>query len=184
MWVIQMCEAFDGPPPVMIQGMMKELKFATASSRTVTVETPFRCGKVTCQKRCQALGAVDLRGAQQLVGHGLQAGHQHDHGEREFAPDVDDDQRGQDRVDVVDEVGRPVGEPELHEHRADDAEIGVVDPLPDVGGGDRADHPGNEQDRAQQAAAEEFAVQRERGGEAEHEGEEGRARSSRPPCSR
>ena len=54
MWVIQMCEAFAGPPPVMIQGMMKELKFATASRRIVTVETPRRCGKVTCQKRFQA----------------------------------------------------------------------------------------------------------------------------------
>ena len=49
-----MCEALEGPPPVMIQGMMKELKFATASSNTVTVDTPRRCGKVTCQKRCQA----------------------------------------------------------------------------------------------------------------------------------
>ena len=38
MWVIQMCEALDGPPPVMIQGMMKELKLATASSRSVTVD--------------------------------------------------------------------------------------------------------------------------------------------------
>jgi hypothetical protein len=55
MWVIQICEAFDGPPPVMIQGMMKELKLETMSSSTVTIETPERCGKVTCQKRCQAL---------------------------------------------------------------------------------------------------------------------------------
>ena len=55
MWVIQICDAFDGPPPVMIQGMMKELKLATASSRIVTVETLRKCGKVTCQKRCHAL---------------------------------------------------------------------------------------------------------------------------------
>ena len=54
MCVIQMWEALEGPPPVMIQGMMKELKFATASSRIVTVDTPLRCGKVTCQKRCHA----------------------------------------------------------------------------------------------------------------------------------
>ena len=55
MWVIQMWEALDGPPPVMIQGIMKELKFDTASKSTVTVETPFRCGKVMCQKLLQAL---------------------------------------------------------------------------------------------------------------------------------
>src|SRR5690606_15280584 len=54
MWVIQICEALEGPPPVMIQGMMKELKFATANSRIVTVDTLRRCGKVTCQNRCQA----------------------------------------------------------------------------------------------------------------------------------
>ena len=96
MCVIQMCDAFAGPPPVMIQGMMNELKFATASSSTVTVDTPRRCGKVTCQKRCQATGAVDLRGAQQLLRHRLQARHHHDHGEGELAPDIDHDQRGQD----------------------------------------------------------------------------------------
>src|SRR3569832_875594 len=55
MWVIQICDALDGPPPVMIHGMMKELKLATASSRIVTVETFLKCGKVTCQKRCHAL---------------------------------------------------------------------------------------------------------------------------------
>ena len=53
--MIQISEAPAGPPPVMIQGMMKELRLATVSSSTVTIETPFRCGKVTCQKRCQAL---------------------------------------------------------------------------------------------------------------------------------
>ena len=51
MWVIQICDAFAGPPPVMIQGMMKELKLATASRRIVTVVTLLRWGKVTCQKR-------------------------------------------------------------------------------------------------------------------------------------
>ena len=50
-----MCEAPAGPPPVMIQGMMKELKLATSSSSIVTIDTPFSCGTVTCQKRCQAL---------------------------------------------------------------------------------------------------------------------------------
>ncbi len=55
MCVIQMWEALDGPPPVMIQGTMKELKFATASRRIVATDTPLMCGNVTCQKRCQAL---------------------------------------------------------------------------------------------------------------------------------
>ena len=95
---------------------MKELKFATASRRIVTVETPCRCGKVTCQKRFQAPAPSTVRGAQQLVGHGLQAGHQHDHGEGELAPDVHHDQRRQDGADVVDEVRRPVGDAEPTEH--------------------------------------------------------------------
>ena len=184
MWVIQMCEAFAGPPPVMIQGMMKELKLATASSRIVTVETPLQMREGDVPEALPGAGAVDLRGAQQLIGHGLQAGHHHDHGEGELAPDVDHDQRGQDRADAVDEIGRPVGESEADQHRADDAEVGMVDPLPDVGGGDGADHPGNDQDGAQHAAADEVAVQRQRGGKAEDEGEERSRRPSRSACCR
>ena len=53
--VIQMSEAPAGPPPVMIQRMVNELRLVTSSSRTVISVTPFRCGTVTCQKRFQAL---------------------------------------------------------------------------------------------------------------------------------
>src|SRR6185369_16879991 len=60
MWVIQICDALEGPPPAMIQGMMKELKLATASSRIVTVETLLKWGNVTCQKRCHALAPSTL----------------------------------------------------------------------------------------------------------------------------
>ncbi len=58
----------------MIQGMMKELKFATASRRIVTVETPRRCGKgdvpeaLPCRRRHRP-----ARRAQELLGNGLQA---------------------------------------------------------------------------------------------------------------
>ena len=51
MWVIQMCEAFAGPPPVMIHTMMKELKFATASRRIVTVETPIGAVRFKVSRR-------------------------------------------------------------------------------------------------------------------------------------
>ncbi|MNT69028.1 hypothetical protein D3C72_2073070 [compost metagenome] len=90
-------------------------------------------------------GTVHPGGAQQLLRHRLQASHDHDHGEGKLAPDIDHDQRGQDSVDVVDEIGLAVGEAELNQHLADNAEIGVVHPFPDVRRGNRADDPGDDQ---------------------------------------
>ena len=119
-------------------------------------------------------GAVHHGGAMQLVGHGLQAGQHHDHGEGELLPDVDDDQRGQHAVDVVEEVDGLVGEAQLHGDGADDAQIAVVDPAPHIGGGDRADHIGDEKQAAQQPPAHELPVQRQRGAQAQDEGEERR----------
>ena len=40
---------------------MKELKFATASSRSVTVDTPLRCGKGNVPEALPCRGAINLR---------------------------------------------------------------------------------------------------------------------------
>src|SRR5438270_2332945 len=54
-WVIQICEAPAGPPPVMIHTSTKELRLATNNRIDVITITPRKVGTVTCQKRFQAL---------------------------------------------------------------------------------------------------------------------------------
>ena len=172
MWVIQMSEAPAGPPPVMIQGMMKELKLATASSRTVTIETPFRCGKVTCQKRCQALAPSTCAARSSWSGTVCRPAISMIMAKENSCQMLTTISEGSTVLTLSRKlIGRSV-RPSWTEQRADDAEVGMVEPLPDVGGGDRADDLGNEQDGAQHAAADELAVQRERRGKAEDEGEE------------
>ena len=50
----------------------------------------------------------------------------------------------------------------------------MIKPAPDIGRGDRADHVRDQQNPPHDAAAAEFAVERECCAEAEHEGEQGR----------
>ena len=132
----------------------------------VTVETPCRCGKVTCQKRCQALapstfaarsncsGTVCSPAIIMIMAKG---------NSRQTLTTISD---GSTVSTLSMKLGGRSVSPSPHQHRADDAEIGVVDPLPDIGRGDRADDPGDDQDGAQHAAADEVAVQRQRGAEA------------------
>ena len=55
-------------------------------------------------------------------------------------------------MNVVEEVDRLIGQAKLNRKRADDAEIRVIEPAPDIGSGDRADDVGDEQEAAQQTA--------------------------------
>src|SRR5690606_3537543 len=67
--------------------------------------------------------------------------------------------------------GGPVGETELDQRGADDAEVGVIDPAPDIGGGDCAHDPRDQENGTQDAAADERAVERERATESERKGD-------------
>ena len=80
----------------------------------MTVDTPCRCGKVTCQKRCQALAPSTCAARSSWSGTVCRPAISMIMAKENSFQTFTTISEGSDGADVVDEVGRPVGEPELH----------------------------------------------------------------------
>ncbi len=64
--------------------------------------------------------------------------------------------------------------PSCDEDHANDAEVRVVDPFPDIGSGNHPDHPRNDKDGAQHAAPTKSRCRASASGKAQDEGDDGR----------